>query len=120
MQRIINIPFLFWNIQIGFKFAIFSKDKRKAYNEYIKSKDWAKNTVFLIKRSNNQCEICGSQNNLQRHHISYKNFGYEKPEDLLFVCEKCHNELHLSKRKFRKEQIMANFEKILQKLGLKA
>ena len=37
----------------------------------------------------NECEICSSTNNLQRHHIDYS-----KPFEIKIVCSKCHWKIH--------------------------
>lgn len=35
------------------------------------------------------CEICGASNNLEAHHSDYS-----KPEDVIWVCRKCHLYIH--------------------------
>lgn len=34
------------------------------------------------------CQLCGSNNNLQEHHISYN------PPQIILLCRKCHQEQH--------------------------
>lgn len=35
------------------------------------------------------CEVCGSTENLERHH-----FDYSKPLEILCVCRNCHAKIH--------------------------
>ncbi len=44
----------------------------------------------IIETRNNQCELCGDEDNLQVHHITYDN----SPENLLVVCRSCHQKIH--------------------------
>lgn len=37
----------------------------------------------------NRCEICGSTENLERHHIDY-----DKPELVVTLCRECHMKIH--------------------------
>ena len=37
----------------------------------------------------NECEICGSNKNIQAHHSDYT-----KPMDVNWYCQKCHHEWH--------------------------
>ncbi|MCE5329646.1 HNH endonuclease [bacterium] len=34
---------------------------------------------------------------MQVHHLTYKSFGNEELEDLVTVCEKCHEKIHNKK-----------------------
>lgn len=74
-------------------------------NEFLKSDYWhfIKETYKQkrgkkegIKRSYYVCEKCGSleTTNLHLHHLTYKNLGHEKAEELIRICYKCHSEIH--------------------------
>lgn len=66
---------------------------KKLYISYINSPSWKKiKDRILIER--NICECCGEKNNIQVHHKTYKNITEELDEDLLVVCENCHNKIH--------------------------
>lgn len=39
---------------------------------------------------NQSCQQCGSTSNLNRHHPDYS-----KPYEVIILCSKCHNRLHL-------------------------
>lgn len=52
----------------------------------IRSKKLAKNPV---------CEVCGAAYHLRIHHIRYPEIWGEEPlEDLMTVCDICHNKIH--------------------------
>lgn len=54
----------------------------------VKAKYWA--TAGL-----KACQICGSRQNLQVHHLDYTRFGgKELVNDLMGTCFTCHNEIH--------------------------
>jgi hypothetical protein len=46
------------------------------------------------KRAGDRCERCGCIGAVVAHHLHYRTKGRERPEDLLLVCEKCHDALH--------------------------
>lgn len=73
------------------------KKKRKNkvnYKTYILSDKWKKKVAYIKLLRNNRCEVCGNKNNLQVHHLTYKNLGKEKDEDLQLLCAKHHMEVH--------------------------
>lgn len=48
-------------------------------------------------KANHTCEICGSKENLQAHHIEPKSINPEKALDIsngLCLCKKCHSKVH--------------------------
>lgn len=81
------------------------------YSKYLESDNWKKIREQVLQRDNHKCTVCGTTDNLVIHHISYDNIGNEKIEDLITVCEKCHNEIHStrgwnkSKNKVTKKEI---------------
>lgn len=72
------------------------QDYRKNYEKYLSSKEWKKKREDIAKKRNYICEKCNKyiEKGYHIHHKNYKNFGNEKDEDLLFLCENCHNETH--------------------------
>jgi len=64
------------------------------YKEYLKTKEWIEIRNRIYKRDNNKCVICDSKLNLNCHHISYENIYNEKDEDLITLCNICHNNEH--------------------------
>ncbi len=66
------------------------------YSNFIRSNAWrSKRKKFLAsKLFTGCCWICGSKNRIQVHHKTYVRIGKEKLNDLVALCENCHNELH--------------------------
>lgn len=64
-----------------------------SYTQYLSSKKWKqkRNEVINLQKS---CQSCGSKENLQVHHKTYRNIGNELPEDLLLLCNSCHRKEH--------------------------
>jgi len=69
-------------------------DKRVDYYIYIKSKEWKKKVAWIHKIRKGKCEICGARKKLDVHHLTYKNLGNEKEEDLQLLCRVHHKQAH--------------------------
>jgi hypothetical protein len=75
-------------------------DRRTEYNNYLNSNKWKTFRKKLIKERGNKCEKCSKENVLlHAHHLTYKRFMNELPEDILLVCVPCHDEIHGKKKK---------------------
>jgi len=72
------------------------KNKKKAidYKAYLYSEKWKKKRKKILKRDNFTCQDCGSKNHLQVHHLTYKNIGNERLNELITVCAHCHKKRH--------------------------
>lgn len=68
----------------------------KKYNEYLKSEQWQEKRKQKALEQGYRCEICFRQlrTGFHIHHKTYKNFGNEPMEDLMFLCKKCHEKIH--------------------------
>ena len=62
--------------------------------EYIKSKEWQKKKLLHLLFANYKCQVCGSTNNLELHHITYERLTTEQLEDLAILCRNCHQKIH--------------------------
>jgi 5-methylcytosine-specific restriction endonuclease McrA len=69
-----------------------------SYSDYLNSNEWREIKAKIKKRTALKwrvCNICGSSNNLNVHHSSYKVIGNKNPGNTLkMLCQSCHNELH--------------------------
>jgi len=66
------------------------------YQKYLESDEWKKKRRGKFAVSKNKCcAICLSVENLQVHHLSYKNNLDEVPNwDLRILCNTCHQATH--------------------------
>ena len=66
------------------------------YTTYIKSTNWSKNTARLVTLINDKhsCRMCGDAYNVEVHHITYKNLGTEKLNQVVTLCKDCHSYTH--------------------------
>jgi hypothetical protein len=63
--------------------------------EYWRSPEWIKLKCDLIQERGSMCERCGKETEvLSPHHLTYKNFKKEEPEDLILLCRGCHMKVH--------------------------
>ena len=74
--------------------------KKEHSPEYIKlmqSDYWRKFKERISARDEWQCRLCGSNKNLECHHIRYSHLGNEAnyPEDACLLCVDCHKKIHL-------------------------
>lgn len=67
--------------------------RKKEYSEYLHSESWTK-TRDRIRQERKVCEMCGSDKELQVHHLTYESIGNEKDEDLILLCKNCHYAVH--------------------------
>ncbi|MCK9429557.1 MAG: hypothetical protein M0R17_06095 [Candidatus Omnitrophica bacterium] len=67
------------------KYKEYSENQRKKNPELINARN--KSRVIKLK---NHCEICGSKNNLQKHH-----WNYDKPLLVNTLCGDCHRIQHI-------------------------
>jgi hypothetical protein len=64
------------------------KDYEIRYPEKIKAHQLANNKIKIVKGI--MCEICKKEQAKHRHHPDYS-----KPLEVVLVCIKCHNKLHM-------------------------
>jgi hypothetical protein len=86
-----------------------TSSSKKEYDKYLNTEHWRNLRLKIAEQRNYKCEKCKKivRKSYHIHHLTYDNIGKEKDEDLMFLCEKCHNEIHngkIEKRKIRKEQ----------------
>jgi hypothetical protein len=59
-------------------------------NTTLASREWALLKEQVRKRSGGVCERCRVGVYASTHHLTYERIGHERIEDLLAVCEPCH------------------------------
>jgi len=80
------------------------KTKKEYYKE-LKSSKWIKRRNEILKKDNYKCVRCGSEKNLQVHHVKYieNRKAWNYPDELLItLCKDCHRITHDLDNKFYK------------------
>lgn len=63
--------------------------------DYLSSDKWKVTKRAILFRDQYTCQVCKDTGiPLEVHHITYEDFGQEKPEQLVSLCRTCHGELH--------------------------
>lgn len=71
------------------------QERRRWYRDvYLPSPEWQDRRKQAIERANGRCAHCSATERLQVHHVTYRNIGNERPEDLLVLCRRCHRIEH--------------------------
>ena len=86
------------------------------YEQYIKSDEWKKRREWALTFWNRRCAICFGRDNLHVHHRTYKRLGCENLNDLIVLCERCHELFHDSINRSEKTE---NFREIGKRLMFK-
>jgi hypothetical protein len=61
------------------------------YPRYLASREWAQRKEAVRRRARGICERCDNGPMRSVHHLTYEHVGCEPLEDLLGVCNPCHN-----------------------------
>lgn len=61
---------------------------------YMQTKQWSELKEHRLRIAQNKCEHCGSTNKLHLHHVTYERLTQEHIEDVVILCEECHNKVH--------------------------
>ena len=82
---------------------------KENYLEYLLSPEWQAKRAERLKLDNYKCTVCGQEDFLEVHHLTYVRLGRERMEDLRTLCEDCHEDGHGLKpsdsfAQFRREQ----------------
>jgi len=64
------------------------------YAIYMRSSMWFKFRARIFRQRGAKCEECRCLESLELHHLHYKNFTREKPEDVKILCIVCHARAH--------------------------
>src|SRR3990167_2957622 len=69
------------------------KIMNKSYQDYLKSSDWEDKKSKKYSKLR-RCAICGDKENLDIHHLNYKNLTDCEQSDLRILCRRCHFTTH--------------------------
>jgi hypothetical protein len=77
-------------------FAAMQQDYlRRNYHDYLNTEHWKETSRNAKERAGNRCQVCNSRSErLNVHHRTYERKGFERPEDLICLCESCHGIFH--------------------------
>ena len=49
----------------------------------------------VLERDNWRCQVCGSMQNLQVHHLKFRSqSGDDVEQNLITLCTECHEQMH--------------------------
>lgn len=75
--------------------------KQEEYKEYLMSPYWIKLRKRVLDSPYygrpRECFVCLSTTDLIVHHMTYLRKGYERDDDLVILCDKCHRLVHTNK-----------------------
>lgn len=71
----------------------------EAYERHMRSDRWAAFRRDLFKvRGGARCYCCNRHHSVRRpleaHHVTYQNFGHERPGEVVLICRVCHLMVH--------------------------
>ena len=65
------------------------------YQAVMRSVGWRRRRARALRAAGRRCQTPGcTARAVDVHHVTYDRLGYERPGDLLAVCEPCHDRLH--------------------------
>lgn len=64
------------------------------YDAYLRTDHWLECRERILERAEHRCELCFSPNNLEVHHKTYVRRGCERDNDLIALCDRCHERFH--------------------------
>lgn len=87
------------NLQTPLSWRKTATDSR-SYSEFLQSDYWLSVKKSILERDQHNCQKCGNKTNLHVHHLTYVNHGseHENLNDLITICESCHDKEHKRKR----------------------
>ena len=78
--------------------AIENESAWKEYSDYLNSDKWKRKREAVLKRDQNTCQACLSNQATEIHHLHYENIYDEPLFDLISVCKRCHEKIEEKKR----------------------
>jgi hypothetical protein len=66
------------------------------YREYLQTSEWQERRKRKLRRAGYRCQVCNKYNvRLNVHHRTYVRCGDENDQDLVVLCEVCHEIFHM-------------------------
>jgi len=63
---------------------------------------WDDIRAKVLERDGNKCRLCGDDQELHVHHLTYENWGNEGLDDLTTLCKEHHKFFHKQNKKLKK------------------
>ncbi len=83
---------------------------RKVYEDYIHSDHWSDLRLRVFNKANRRCEACNlPKKNLQGHHLNYRNLIDCTEDDIMALCQTCHELWH----QFHSSHVVADRETVV-------
>ncbi len=90
----LNIKAILYNDD-EFQKSVRSEIAKHSYGLKLKSDAWKDLTSEAIEKAEGKCQICNSRYKIRVHHRDYKRQGtLDEIDDLIVVCEYCHEIVH--------------------------
>lgn len=79
------------------------------YDEYLNGDIWKRKREQRLAIDKYRCSNCGTAKNLHVHHVTYEHLGDEPMEDLITLCQRCHELIHRMERQSHEiRNVMSN------------
>jgi len=82
-----------WETETGY--MTFEEASAIPYAEYLETQHWQNVRKRALRRAEYKCQLCNNGDGiLHVHHKTYENLGCEENNDLIVLCENCHQKFH--------------------------
>lgn len=68
--------------------------RKDNYALYLKSASWGFFRRHVLNIRGEKCQLCGREDKIEVHHMTYNRIGNEDIRDVLVVCHSCHEYVH--------------------------
>lgn len=68
------------------------------YDSYMASEEWDGRRSLYFRQHAKRCRACGSDEDIELHHLSHEKMGDEPDTDLVGLCVDCHAAVHAAAR----------------------
>ena len=85
---------VFYQKSLDFIDANIARLRAMPYPKYLTTVHWYAFRQMALKAADYQCQNCGARYGLEVHHLTYERLGREKLEDVVVLCDACHNDKH--------------------------